>query len=158
MSRIVRSLLCVAVFSLIGVLAPVHGQTATLIFIMQSPSQVVEVEDDKGRLRPAQFEANVRVHDDGRVNGGAILDQRNVRFEFRFDRMTRLDVEEGVVRHVVLEGWGVRIDGNREQEFEFVANVTPVPGQGGILIYDIQDGFVYEKAAFEALGTLRLAR
>lgn len=62
-----------------------------------------------------------------------------------------------MVLRLTLEGRGVKSSGHREEEFDFVATVTPsASSTGGIIIYDIQDGFVYTTPSFAAEGTMEL--
>ena len=105
----------------------------------------------------ARFEADARILDDGQARGSARLKQGNENYEFSFRRASWV-VDAGVVQRLTLEGRGVKTSGNREEEFDFVATVTPSASsnQGGIIIYDIQDGSAYAKPSFAAEGTMDL--
>lgn len=151
-----RSILFIVVLALAGAFEPLRGEQVQLILILGSPRQLVEVPDENGRLRLARFEADARIFEDGQARGGARLKQGNEDYEFSFRRASWV-VDAGVVQRLTLEGRGVKASGNREEEFDFVATVTPsASSASGIAIYDIQDGFVYRKPSFAAEGTMDL--
>lgn len=152
-----RSILVIVLLALAGAFEPLRGEQVQLILILGSPRQLVELPDENGRLRLARFEADARILDDGQARGGAQLKLGNEDYEFSFRRASWV-VDAGVVQRLTLEGRGVKTSGNREEEFDFVATVTPSASsnQGDIIIYDIQDSFVYTKPPFAAEGTMDL--
>jgi len=127
----------------------------TWIIVMHAPQQLVELPDDRGRLRLWRFQANARVDDTGRAVGGAVLERGGTRYEFSFRTGSHVADQERVV--LTLNGVGVKTVGNREEEFDFVATATQSATQPDIIIYDIQDGAPYgNKPPFQAEGTITI--
>ena len=157
MSRTARwSIFFIVLLALAGTFAPLRGEQVQLILILGSPRQLVEIPDENGRLRLARFEADARILDDGQARGSARLKLGNEDYAFSFRRASWV-VDGDVVQRLTLEGRGVKTSGNREEEFDFVATVTPSgSSSSGIIIYDIQDGFVYTKPSIAAEGTMDL--
>lgn len=151
-----RPILFIILLAIAGGFQPLHGEQVQLILILGSPRQSVEIPDESGRTRGARFEADARIFEDGQARGSARLKQGNDDYEFSFRRASWV-VDAGMVLRLTLEGRGVKTSGHREEEFDFVATVTPsASSTGGIIIYDIQDGFVYTKPSFAAEGTMEL--
>ena len=155
MSRRQRWFIGTAVFIVLAgtSAAPLHGQLAVVVLQLKSPQQLVEIPDDRGRTRLWRFEAHFQKYDSGRTTGGMKLERASELYEFRVTQIDAL-VEGGEVLRVVFEGRGLKTSGNRSEDFEFTGTVEPAAAGGDILIYDIQDGFVYEKPSFEAEGAL----
>jgi len=157
MSRTARwSVFCVVFAGVAGASVPVaHSEQVhlQLVLMLNSPRQLIEIPDERGRLRLARFEATARVYQDGQARGGALLEQGNENYEFTFER-AELVAEADVVQRLTLWGRGLKISGSKEQEFDFVAQVTPSAAGPDIIDYDLEDGFVYVKPTFEAEGTM----
>jgi hypothetical protein len=149
------SLGSLAFVALVAAFAPtLQGQgQITWIILLNSPQQLVEIPDDRDRVRLWRFQANARLADDGRAHGGAILERGSERYEFAFRSGSYAEDGDRVV--LTLNGVGIATQGKQEQEFPFSATATQAAGNsGGIIIYDIQDGFVYHKPPFQAEGTI----
>lgn len=156
MSRTACRSIFVIALALAGGFELLRGEQVQLILILGSPRQLVEIPDENGRLRLARFEADARVFDDGQARGSARLKQGSEEYEFSFRRASWV-VDADVIQRLTLEGRGVKTSGHREEEFDFVATVTPsASSTPDIIIYDIQDGFVYTKPSFAAEGTMEL--
>ena len=127
----------------------------TWIILMNAPQQLIELPDDRGRLRLWRFQANARVDDTGRAMGGAVVERGGTRYEFSFRTGSHVADEERVV--LTLNGVGVKTVRNQEEEFDFVATATQSAIESGIVIYDIQDGFPWGgKPTFQAQGTITI--
>ena len=127
----------------------------TWIILMNAPQQLVELPDDRGRLRLWRFQANARVDDTGRAMGGAVVERGGTQYEFSFRTGSYVADEARVV--LTLNGVGVKTVRNQEEEFDFVATATQSAAEGGIIIYDIQQvsGW-WDKPPFQALGTITI--
>jgi hypothetical protein len=141
-----RVFLGVVTAALLSASSVFHGQTSPdrmLLVILHSPEQIVHIPDEEW-----SFKAGARLFYDGTARGGAVRERGAERYEF-WSHAGRYEAE---TETLTLTGEGMKTTGRQEQEFEFVATVSPSASGGDILIYDIKDGFVYEKEAFEAEG------
>jgi hypothetical protein len=153
------SVYCAVVVALVSASAQAGHTQSRMVLRVHSPQQLVEIPDARGRTRLWRFEANLRKDDAGRITGGMVLERANERFEFRALRMEAF-VEGDEVRRVFVDGRGLKTSGNRSEDFEFTGTVEP-SAAGGVLIYDIKDGFVDPPATpdgppFEAEGRMDL--
>lgn len=159
MPYVMRWSVCLVVCGLLGASAPVRSQAPDIVLFLDSPRQWVEVPDENGTVRRAQFEAQVRAYEDGRVRGGAVLDLGNQRCEFRIHRLlvmetdgpmalavtvqVRMEANGTIARLLIDKGFGfIRDEGGIEHSLEIV------------LDFHVRDGVVCDMPPLEADGTL----